>query len=868
MLDGIKNSFLLRSNQFLALLVAFFWAGGFAFATNIELHDESGNILKRSGGGDDLLLLETPNQDGISVNYFKNFTVGDRPLKLLNLHKTVESEGGQEKKLAARVAIIIADEFHFNNSVSLVGPAADIVFLTNNKNGNITCVSCSFNNFLRISFIAAKASNEINRNSRTIDEVSTQDDEVTSVSIDSLYAPGAIAIDLFADNVQVDGEISSNTIVMKDARGGYTATPAGNLIMASGQINLIIGEATWNYDEQRLIDVNESVGDWVLDGKIASASIKISSSKNLYLRSMLDTRADVFSAINYNDSVFAPKESVEVYIFGGNSLTVGGYIYSNGIVNLSSHGDLIVSAGSTLQSHYSDFIAGNKLINFGLMKSEFTSIAGDKIFNEGKIESSAELEVFAVNELFNQYGGLVSGDKILLSSESSIVRNGSRTPYRSQDVDSSGLLKLSKSGYPINDDGTSKLTQDTSSNLGGLSYFNSTQLGTYYALEREVDSVTGVDLPEEQTAHIVANDLKITARAFENINPYYVPVHDEPEILVKGKELGQVLIAAENSIEIQASRYILNSSAAIYTMSPSGSFTSNTSLFANERYRTQSVLNHKIVESIDDTEIEDIVIEDEIISTKVIAYSPPGRIVSMGDFITTAGQGIYNNTGYVEVYGDAELHTALFYDIGLENQAVTNRTVTDYNYGEGRRKAHIYSSDALINPNELNSLFYVNGNFFTNAVNADGEDVSAQLFTSHNTLEHYVEQITDQLEQKYSSTDTGTRTTYSPGEFSHLSVKKDEEYIIETTAEVSSDLDAVVDGNLIVNKTIHKINNVTETIEDDESGDTEEVKKYIEDNTRETQVTVSLWDEVKRLWLQLEDFISEMITDIKDWWNS
>ena len=80
----------------------------------------------------DLLLLNPVNASGISFNEFSSFSVSDSPLKVINRSSYDESSNPVS---AAKLIIIKADNIFLNSLVELVGPAADILFISTSANG-------------------------------------------------------------------------------------------------------------------------------------------------------------------------------------------------------------------------------------------------------------------------------------------------------------------------------------------------------------------------------------------------------------------------------------------------------------------------------------------------------------------------------------------------------------------------------------------------------------------------------------------------------------------------------------------------------------------------------------------------------------
>ena len=254
---------------------------------------------------------------------------------------------------------------------------------------------------------------------------------------------------------------------------------------------------------------------------------------------------------------------------------------------------------------------------------------------------------------------------------------------------------------------------------------------------------------------------------------------------------------------------------------------------------------------------------ENLISTRTVAYSPQGAIIALGKLQVKATENFLNNTAYVEVFGSATIDSPFLDSIGLENQAVSS-TTTMY-----RRKSTEVTR-YVVDPQELDSLFFVHGNFTSTAQNSaeynDGliaensEDPYSTDFTNHNALDYYIVQTLDELFElaKDSLHEVGVVTEtnvygYS-GCYYKCVVEQTWDYF-EVESATNSLASIKADGTIVVSSSqdyryIYK-----------EDG-------YITTNqirTDTSQQEYSLYDELMRLYNQIKDSIMTFFNEVT-WW--
>ncbi|MFL0801539.1 MAG: hypothetical protein K6L80_13885 [Agarilytica sp.] len=813
------------------------------------------SIQEVENGAADALTLAVPNASGISINEFDSFEVETKSLKLLNFPSYRNINGQDEAVNAAELIIIRADHVKIRNNITLLGPGADIVFLTNTPSGSIECVYCSFNNVMRLGLLAASGAN---LSADATDLGVLNSGSVSEITVTDLFAPGVIGLDILTSTLSLSGDIDTHTNSMTDSRGGYTGVAHGSLIIGTASTNVMIGDLAWNYENHKIESVNESSESHVLNGVIKSTGIKVSVVGDLELNTILDTRTDLISSVSYKEGTHIPIEGVEVYTYAGGALDVNGSLVSGGVVTLSSTENLELGGATYLEANRVELIAVDNIKNLGEVHANHIALGSDIVVNEGGLYGDRLLEAWAQKEVMNQYGGHISADTVRLVSEESVVRNGSRTPYRSKNYEAEGVLGLLPNSY--------------------VAELDATKIGTYYSLNYNPATAVGVAMADSNTAHIDARQLEVRAVGFENINPYYKSVADDESLVYLSRDrLNQVRVSVEDYLAIDASSYIVNSSAQILQNSPTGMVAMHTALFANERYRVETILDYYSSSETDNDydplltgQSGSLTVTDEILGTRTVAYSPPGSIVSMGYFENKSTQSFLNNTAYVEIFGNATVDTPYIKDFGFENQGVARTTAsghyTSIAFDQYASASAFSQATQAVDPNELDSLFYVHGDFIANA---DYLEFDADaLFANHSPLDHFINQTIDMLiEENYSHLGDGD-VLYNGTEYYQEGPPVPIRTINTVRTDWTSysdqtDIDTAKESDVL---TIHHIDEKTKTTTHYGYIAGAEDVVVVEDITHTSTDTFSLFDELKRLYDSMIESLSEFFNEVV-WWE-
>lgn len=684
------------------------------------LSGQNVRYLPNQIAGEDFIYVNPPNAAGISVNRFSALEL-DSPIKLMN---TPSYEAATDAPVASsRLVVIISPNITLSSVIDIVGPATDILFITDSASGGtINCNSCIVNNALRLTMAAADATS-LSSGVSNVGSVITKG----VVTVNSLFAPGAVGLDLVAERVVSSGEININQSAIKSGAGGYSVMPGGNYSIGTGGIDVLSGGAEWDYEARQInavIDGGSS--QYAIGGVYKAPRIYISSSHHLQFSGRIDTRVSAISAVSYRGQTHVPQESVALQALsngagGGVNVAISGDIYSDNTIDIRATRDINVQGSSKIVAGGVKLLAGRTILNKGSIGGGVVSMAGDEVLNEGLVDANTEAELWAEFDLANQYGGVIRAPVVKLQSESSVVRNGSRTPYRTTSTGRNNFLLLNNS--------------EILSSLDGLLDFdaasvNSADLGTFYLLPGSLLLVNdgSVSMAEDHSAHIIGNDVFVKATAFENINPYYEGVTNQSSVLLDRERISQVSVSAENLLEIQGADgseseradYVVNSSALMTVNSPAGRLRVQSYRFINQRYRISTFfvpLSSSSTEDPDSVYVTSVSVRGSGYGSSTRVYSPPGFLGVMGHMEMNASQYFANIMGYVEVFSGADISSVKLKNIGLENQGVlrettTTKTVFDRNY-YGSQSSSTIAKD----PTELDSLFNVAGEL--NASDAD-----------------------------------------------------------------------------------------------------------------------------------------------------
>lgn len=821
------------------------------FASSSQLRPSHGGvkIFTATESNVDIVSVVPPNSSGVSVNSFERFTSTDRPIRINNsAGYYTDNHGVQRAKDAATSIVVIADEAQLKHPIEILGASADLIILTPSESGTIHCENCVFKNVNKISLITAVPSVGISAADTSLGIL--RPGLQSSINISNLNAPGAITLEIVTQSLEISGVVDTHLRAVANGNGGFTELAQGDKLIGSAQTNMLLGQLLWDYQSGQVVKLINHNASFRLTGDFYSTAVNIVANGDFSLAAFIDTRADVVATADYQGAVYVPSEGITISVLGENrSLLIGTDSVSNGEIAYQATGNVkLLPTIQPTSARRLSVIAGKTIYNYANLAAQNLSLSGHNIFNEGKLTADIQLDLFAQNTIANQYGGHVSGRAVNIVSIDGVVRNGSRTPYISLPFEIANVFSFE--------------------NVSSWADQDITQQGIFYTLFSSVlANTSGLNRPEKNTAYIVADQLKISTPGFENINPYYLRVNQPTRLDIAKSRLNQVVVSAESSLVIaqpddlkSSTDYILNSSAYIVLNNPEGTLRLDAGTVLNERYRVATTLesdkhvsNYQIYTE-DDTQINLSDVE-ETQSASVVVYSTPARIVSMGSALISAERLFTNNMSYVEIFKDAKVVAPYIESLGVESQGMV-KTASDFvTYNSLFDVSNIDTNSATVSvdPQQLDSLFYVQGNY-------DAQESYLSMFKTTNLLDYYAglavadivlahESQEDKVIRGQVETENYGGDTESIRIDSHLN-----------NYQASVDVDS--SKNTITLERTHDKKTVTHHWEN-----ASQPRVVSEHTTQETDVKkLSLWNSLRVYQTKIADKVSALLDEIM-WWG-
>ncbi|MCG8673691.1 MAG: hypothetical protein MI867_30165, partial [Pseudomonadales bacterium] len=230
----------------------------------------------------------------------------------------------------------------------------------------------------------------------------------------------------------------------------------------------------------------------------------------------------------------------------------------------------------------------------------------------------------------------------------------------------------------------------------------------------------------------------------ENINNYWVTANQSGGFEYNRGLVNQVSISAEEELYIVTQEQLINASAVIRVNQSEkrngdpALLSIQSNVLSNERYRTEAFLEfvNDWDSSItyehlqDDGRVFQVKEESEaaVFTLKTKVNSPPGLILSMGDF-QISGTGFVNNTAYFEVFGDAHLVVDAVNSLGVLLTEDGHRKVRQsWLFADDPNNSLVVGGwqrkDTILEDMEGDSLFYIHGNAYGDESSFKAEDIS------------------------------------------------------------------------------------------------------------------------------------------------
>ncbi|EHA6959298.1 FhaB protein [Vibrio parahaemolyticus] len=695
-------------------------------ASSYGLSSRTDTQVRQSSSSNFDVLVPAKAKNGISYNVFSKFELSGKPVTLVN---TDDTSGGVRGTGKADLIVIESNNISLKEQFTILGSPADILFVTRSSSGKLSCEQCSFDNVGRVTMAVATPSYA--SNAKTINSVG----DLTTVgggkvTIKGLVSPGLQSLELIAENIDTSGTIDTNLRAENHPESGMIIVDRGSKVVGAGGINLFTGRLKVSYANLAIKSATLSTAWSTIKGKFRAATIAVASPNNIAVDADMSTMSDALSTSQHRGKLYAPTEGIFVQSLGKYKNPSHQNIHISANAKLSTDNHLSLKSLSTIRilkqgnkqakviGGDMTLIARNDVHQQGYVAADEVKVSANQFINNGVVES-ANIDVETEKSIYNSFGGKVLGKNVTLYSKSGAVINGSRTD---------------KAVY-----------LDEALTIGGEGYEVKKQFGIWQAL-KDHSAIKSANSASNLSASILADNLDIQAKRIENINPYHLEksnsVNWDAGIRVNGIKANQVAIEAERSLKLKASAYVLNSSA-IMGLNGGGEFLVNSPIFSNERYEISfESYPYRVVEySQDDSKKNEIGHYKSGTETKILTYSPPGRVFSFGDFQFSRGgtsdpkkvqsSKLFNEVSYFQAFKDARFFNSTIKSIGLEIGTDTENT--DF---EGMTSCLNYrrcNREYVTTRTEAETLLSFEGNVF--GVNGEVATESDLIIDNINSLE-------------------------------------------------------------------------------------------------------------------------------------
>ncbi|KNC69093.1 hypothetical protein [Pseudoalteromonas ardens] len=558
-----------------------------------------------------------------------------------------------------------------NTKIRIIGHPADLVI---SSFDGISCMRCDFDNVKRVSLV---------NGSYNGDSIYTTPYGAVlniGVSVGEIYAPGAQSLEIYTSKLTTsESSLIDLNLKATNHKGEYlVANESGDVEVGTGGLSLYIGQYTVDYNSGRVTKNHNHSIDLLMHGFIRldipkvnikgvykSAGFSIASSLEVEIDNgtKINTLTEALSSSNSGDGIYVPSEGVSITTVGditvidysdpfsphrGRPMVINPRVTNSGSI-MSDKKVEVVTAGSftnngLILSGKASLFARHGVFNNGELEAHHIEVAGGE-FNNTKNVNTNELVVETERDIVNAYGGVIRSHSVTFKSLKGIVANGVRRS--GQSISSSwGLLELEKDHEKLNQ-------------------------GIYHLVKDKINYRNMPDL----SAKVFASRISVSAKAFENINPYSLSrgANDwSSSIKVSSSRSNSVIFQAENNLEIDVENYILNSSA-ILSLSQSGTFDINANKVFNERYHLDVDTAYYSGFSVTNDSKTQIYASEKGNKSKVVNYSPPGRMIVFGKLRVSDGtksprstQEFNNLFSYVEVFSKAYFNNLKLTSVGLQ----------------------------------------------------------------------------------------------------------------------------------------------------------------------------------------------------------
>ncbi len=587
-------------------------------------------------GDIDKLIVNNPNAYGVSYNRVSSLSLDDKLILIPN-----NSLPNSANTNTVKTIIIHADSVSLGGELILgAKSSANIIIINNKANGQISCNNCQFSGFPRITLATAKPSKTLNNSINSV--FNLENTAGSLIQINNLSAPDANSVEFHAQSISTSGTIKS-IFHAKKTGNDYVIAASGDIGVNAG-FSFFIGPINVNYDTHELINAKENTtAANIFSGKIHGAGISIVSARPITIASgtTLTTQSDFMATGHVGEHFFVPTGNIDIVTTSAQSIygkvLNQGTLMSDTAINVSSSD--FTNTGM-ISSHTSQFAVKETLKNTGYIEVSNDIELSSRLLDNRKNISGNAITIYSKDAVFNHFSGRILGNTVAI--ETHYLINGAR-----QEI----VPTISK---PSN----LSLQNDLIA-MADYGIFNSNNMTK--------PSTPATDV----SAHITAVELSITAEIIENINPYFkergVEIWDGKVELDYPKSR-RVSITSQNTLNLYASQYIVNSSA-ILGLENNGTLTINTPIFQNERYRLDTEGYIFARKSQNSTEEQHHAITPEV-ETHIDAISPMATFYSFGrlnhsPLNSSESTSFSNLMSFMQVHGRSNFYNTNFSSIAI-----------------------------------------------------------------------------------------------------------------------------------------------------------------------------------------------------------
>ncbi|SIO92686.1 two-partner secretion domain-containing protein [Vibrio spartinae] len=589
------------------------------------------------------------NEQGLSVNNFSSFDAQGKNIVLLNSRVMNPKIGNAP----AQTIVLIVDQHQRANiqSIRVEGHAADVVLAAP---GGIQCQGCSITNTERATLATGIAQIE--------------NGELTGIDVSGgrvmiggagLTATDLSLLDIAAGQVLVDGPLRTNmkgSLSTRNHQEVKEIDAGGNLEVSNGDVQIIVGKNHFRYTDRRSDAHYQQFNRKSYQN--ASNALEITekghiSVGNLHLESTYDFGTILVDGLirargnwtyvgRYNEQSIIPLESVSIKSNG--NIKLSEQIIAANKVDIESTRAIHIAALPAGNNYLLDSIQGAEIKvvavgdinNLGAISGDSVYFTGQNIVNEGDIEATRDLYLNGQTGVRNQYGGIILGENIELTSQQDVI-NGQYYPFKPAKI--CAMLRI--------------VNRSPSIEVGGK-------------LAVPPFKGCGKVAAKSLSAYILGQNIKVIAQNFTNANPYEVSKNSytDPELTLDLAQSEQVVVSAESIMDIRVNERFWNMSAVVESWT--GNVIVQAPIIDNERYHIWADTHVQVVGNPNGTHTN-----QSIQYLKVL--SPPARLNVGQDLILNSDM-LNNEHSSVEVKRDVTGSVNKIWMEGLKIRDIFKKT--------------------------------------------------------------------------------------------------------------------------------------------------------------------------------------------------